>query len=89
MFTKSGDINLSNSSPMYPSIFENKINRLAGEQITIMGPEISFMPGFRNSFSIKKEKWQAFVDKCIPFIGIKEELNNNIVWDKDEECYEI
>lgn len=89
MITKGGDIELANSSPLYPSLFEQKINNFAGETITTVGTEISFIPGFRNSFAIRKDKWDIFVKKCIPNIGVKEEYNNNVVWDKDEETFEI
>jgi len=89
MLTNNGDIELSNSSPMYPFELEQKINNWAGDIITIPSAPESFMPGFVNSFCIKKEKWNDFVEKCLPKMGLKKEYNNNIVWDKDEESYDI
>jgi hypothetical protein len=84
-----GDVELAHSSICYPSKFERKINDIAGEKITKEGPPISFMPGFRNSFCIKGEKMNIFVDKVIPVIGFKFEDGCNLVWDKDEICWEI
>jgi hypothetical protein len=89
MVTHNGDIELSHSSCYYPHRFEKKINQLAGEEITITEPNIPFMPGLIQTFYIKKEKWNVFVEKVLPHIGFKAEYMNNVVWDKDEETFEI
>ncbi len=88
---KNGDIYVDNSSPMYPQIFEDKINKLAGENITYAGPELGgffggFFGGFINSFSIKKDKLQLFKVKVLPFIGSRNTRDFGIqIWDKDAE----
>ena len=89
---ENGDWYLDNYSPMYPTHFENKINKLAGEKITETGLEVmgGLMPGFINSFCIKKDKIDIFQKRVLPFIGYKSG-NKEIkecacVWDKDEEC---
>lgn len=81
---ETGDVELSHSSCCYPVKFEEKINQLAGEKITIKGPYISFLPGFIHTFSIKKDKLDLFLQKVIPNIGFKYENGYNIVWDKEE-----
>lgn len=86
---ENGDVELAHSSICYPVKFEKKINEIAGEKITTEGPPISFMPGFRNSFSIKSDKMDIFVAKVMPNIGFKFEDGCNLVWDKDEVCCEI
>lgn len=88
-----GDWYLDNDSPMYPSKFEEKINKLAGEKITGIGLDESvpglMAAGFINSFTIKKDKIDIFKAKVLPNIGFKkgnpETKTGAIVWDKDEE----
>lgn len=79
-----GDWLLQNDSPMYPSVFEEKINKLAEYKISKTGPEISFMSGFVNSFSISKEFLDIFKKKVLPNIGY-ELAPYLVVWDRDEE----
>lgn len=88
-----GDWYLANDSLMYPSSFEEKINKLAEEKITGLGFDESIpglMPGgFINSFTIKKDKLEIFKKKVIPYIGFRQgnsELKQAAqVWDRDEE----
>lgn len=86
---ENGNICVDNLSPMYPVEFEEKINLLAGEKITTLGPVIDGFSGFINTFSISKDKWGIFCEKVLPRIGYKVEgnLNNTVVeiWDKDSK----
>ena len=87
VYNKEGDVELSHGSLYYPCRFEEKINQLAGEIITKRSSPI--FGGLVHSFCILKDKWNIFVDKVIPHIGLKEEYNNNVVWDRNEESYDI
>ncbi len=89
MLTPNGDIEFEHSNCCFPVKFEEKINTLAKEKITKEGTPISFMPGFRNTFCVMKDKWDIFVTKVLPHIGSKLEENNNVVWDKEEETHQI
>lgn len=85
-----GDWYLDNDSPMYPATFEEKINKLAGEDITGKGiePMSGLLPGFINSFTIKKDKIDVFKKKVLSHIGYKNgspEIGPAQIWDKDEE----
>ena len=86
---ENGDIYVDNDSPMYPSSFEEKINKLAGEKITEIGPSMDFMfDNFVNTFVIKKDKFDLFKKKVVPYIGFKSgspEIGPAKIWDKDEE----
>lgn len=84
--TPFGDMLLDHSSCMYPSSFEDKINKLAGEKITTIG--LPFM-GLINSFCIKGDKLNIFTKKVIPNIGFKHEKDRYLIWDKEEFCPEI
>lgn len=81
------DIELDNPSPMYPAEFEDKINQLAGEKITVMAPAaLSFIPGFVNSFCIKADKNDIFLKKVIPYIGVdKDKMAGWSIWDPEEK----
>ncbi len=51
-----GSVYFENPSPMFPIELENRINELAGQQITAHGPELGgFFGNLVNSFHIKKE----------------------------------
>ena len=78
-----------NNSPMFPFSFEKKINSLAGENITGFGIEQPFISGFINSFCILKDKIDVF-KRILPQIGHSCNKDEGlIIWNKDEEGYEI
>lgn len=73
---------------MFPVKFREKIDKLAGKPITDYGPELGgFFGSFANTFVVKAEFGQFFLETILPQIGnkIDSETNRYVVWDKDEE----
>lgn len=79
-----GDINFDHLGCCYPSTFEQKINDIAGEKITCMGPSAPFFSAFVTTFCIKNEKKDLFFKKVFPNLITELNSNNIFVFDQDE-----
>lgn len=78
-FNNNNDIELESPlAPLYPFSFEEKINKLAEENITIVARDSSIAPCFVPSFCIKGDKWNLFLRKVVPHLGL--ELREDYYW---------
>jgi len=63
-----GSVLVRHGSPMFPVVLEKKINEMAGGHITEFAPGPSFMPNLVQSFFIKPEHADLFLNKIAGYI---------------------